>query len=415
VSGRRRIAIYFSVLLFFNHMGDPEGLTRIPLLFILKDHLHTAPRGVAIFDAVVQIPAFAAVLFGIVRDRWSPFGWRDRAYFLVAAPAAAACYLWLASAHLSYWRLIAGILAAKVACQMLDAASLALLAVVARREDASGKLNALSETVANVVSIVSVVVGGWMVSHVTTRTIFLVAGLCTSPIFLQGFWKPRAVFRKTRSDFDAPAAPETLSQVFQILKPQARRLWPVVAILLLYNFSPGWYTPLFYFLTDSVHLSSDAFGLCRAVQFGATLIASAVYSELSTRWSLKKLLRISVSINIVPGFLYLLIRGPVGAIAVSATVGLLTGFVIVALFDMLTRFTPHGLEGSSTAIGYSVFGLAGAVGDIVGSTVYTRTGFTPCLVMDAVATALILPILPRLPELTAAMNDRPSPPVPVNA
>jgi MFS family permease len=413
VSGKRRIAIYFSVLLFFNHMADPEGLTRIPLLFILKDHLHSAPTGMAIFDAVVQIPAFSAVLFGIVRDRWSPLGWRDRAYFLVAAPTAAACYLWLASAHLSYWRLIAGIFAAKVACQMLDAASLALLAVVARRHEASGKLNALSETVANVVTIVSVVAGGWMVSHVATRTIFLVAGLCTCPIFLQGFWKPRAVFRKTRSDFQAPA-PETLPQLFRILKPQARRLWPVVAILLLYNFSPGWYTPLFYFLTDSVHLSSDAFGLCRAVQFGATLIASAVYGELSTRWSLKKLLWISVTINIVPGFMYLLIRGLVGAIAVSAIVGLLTGFVIVALFDMLTRFTPHGLEGSSTAIGYSVFGLAGAVGDIVGASVYARAGLTPCLVMDAVATAFILPILSRLPE-TSVTNDQASPPLPVNA
>jgi len=151
VSGNKRISLYFAVLLFFNHMGDPAGLLRIPLLFILKDHLHAMPRTVAIFDTIIEIPAFAALFFGIVRDRWSPFGWRDRAYFLVAAPVTAACYLWLASAQLTFGRLIAGVVAAKIACQMLDAAALALLAVVARREGASGKLNALSETVANVV------------------------------------------------------------------------------------------------------------------------------------------------------------------------------------------------------------------------------------------------------------------------
>lgn len=412
MSGNRRISLYFAVLLFFNHMGDPAGLLRVPLLFILKDHLHAMPRTVAIFDAIIEIPAFAALFFGIVRDRWSPFGWRDRAYFLVAAPVTAACYLWLASAQLTFGRLIAGVLAAKIACQMLDAAALALLAVVARREGASGKLNALSETVANVVGVVSVAAGGWMVSHLTTRNIFLVAGLCTCPIFLQGFWKPNAVFRKTRSDFQT-RAPETLSDFYSSLKPQARRLWPVIAILFLYNFSPGWYTPLFYFLTDSAHLSSDVFGLCRAAQFGATLVSTAVYGHLSTYVPLKKLLWISVSINIVPGFLYLLIRTSAGAIVVSAVVGLLTGFIIVALFDMLTRYTPHGLEGSSTAIGYSVFGLAGAVGDILGSTIYARVGFTPCLILDALATAMILPLLPHLPESGAATNNRPPSQMPV--
>ncbi len=403
MSARRRIATYFAVLLFFSHMGDPTGLTRIPLLFMLKDHLHAAPAAVAVFEAITQIPVYCAVLFGLARDLWSPLGHRDRGYFVLAAPVAIACYLWLAYVPLTYLHLVGGILAATMAYQMLDAASTALVAAFAHREAASGRLNALTETVANVVNILSVIAGGWMISHLASRKIFLLAAGFTLPIFVQAFWMP-GVMPDAPSD-EPQQAPKNLRQLFQNLIPQGRRLWPVAAVLLLYNFSPGWYTPLFYFLTDKVHLSSEAFGLCRAVQYGATLLATTIYGAVCSRLPLSKLLWLSVTINIAPGFLYLLIRGTVGAVLVSAAVGLFTGFVMVALFDMLTRFSPLGLEGSATAIGYSVFGLAGAAGDVIGSIVYARAGFAPCLVIDAVATALILPILPRLPYSTMSTTD----------
>ena len=404
MSTRRRIATYFAVLLFFSHAGDPTGLTRVPLLFLLKDHLHASPQAVAVFEAITQIPAYGAVLFGLVRDLWSPFGHRDRGYFVLAAPAAIACYLWLASVPLTYMHLLGGILGATLAYQMLGAASAALIAAFAHREAASGRLNAFTETVANVINMFSVIAGGWMISHLASRKIFLLAAGFTLPIFVQAFWMP-GVLPDTPSD-DPEQAPKSLRQLSQNLIPQGRRLWPVVAVLLLYNFSPGWYTPLFYFLTDKVHLSSEAFGLCRAVQYGATMVASTIYGLACSRVPLSKLLWLSITINIAPGFLYLLAHGIVGAILVSAAVGLLTGFVMVALFDLLTRCSPRGLEGSGTAIGYSVFGLAAAVGDVIGSIVYARAGFAPCLVIDAVTTALILPILPRLPYSTMSTTDR---------
>jgi hypothetical protein len=69
------------------------------------------------------------------------------------------------------------------------------------------------------------------------------------------------------------------------------------------------------------------------------------------------------------------------------------------------RFCPPGLEGSGTALGHSAFGLAGAFGDVLGATVYAHGGFVVCIILDAVATALILPLLRRLPDAVMSVTD----------
>ncbi|HEY6346587.1 MAG TPA: MFS transporter [Bryobacteraceae bacterium] len=402
---RRQIATYFGALLFFSGVGDPTGLINIPVLFLLKDRLHATPQAIAVFEAVTLIPAYAAVLFGVLRDRWNPFGWRDRGYFILAAPAAIACYLWLAATPLRYANLLGGIAAAMIAYQMLDAATAALVTTVGQREAATGRLSALTETIETVVAIASVAAGGWMVGHLATRTIFVMAAALTFPVFAQAFWSPAMIFPK-RVSGESEQELENLRELFQKLIPQSRRLWPVAAVLVLYNFSPGWYTPLLYFLTDKVRLSSAAFGICRAAQHGGTLVATIAYGALCSRLPLRKLLWLAIPINIAPGFLYLAIGGTAGAIAVSAIIGLVAGFATVALFDLLMRCCPSGLEGAGTAVGHSAFGLAGSLGDVIGAAVYSRGGFLWCLVMDAVATALILPLLPKLPATIMSAEDQ---------
>lgn len=117
----------------------------------------------------------------------------------------------------------------------------------------------------------------------------------------------------------------------------------------------------------------------------------------------------------MPAFLYLLIRGTTAAIAVSVLVGLVSGFSTVAVFDLLMRSCPPGLEGAGTALGYSAFGLAGAFGDVLGATVYAHGSFALCLIIDAVATAAILPMLRRLPPAVILATARESASVSANA
>jgi hypothetical protein len=130
-----------------------------------------------------------------------------------------------------------------------------------------------------------------------------------------------------------------------------------------------------------------------------------VYGVLCTRVPLRRLLWWAVAINVFPGFLFLLISGPVVAVIVSLIVGAVAGFANVALFDLLRRSCAWGLEGSGTALGASAFGIAGMAGDLLGAWLYEQGGFVLCLVLDALATVAIFPVLRFVSPATVATPD----------
>ncbi len=399
---RWRIGFYFVPLLLFNGLGDPTGLLSLPILFILKDRLHLAPYPVALFEAITLLPYYLAFLFGVLRDRWRPFGLGDRGYFILAAPVAITCYAWVAAHPLTYGELLGAMLIAMAAYQALDVATAALITRVAQRHSMTGRLSALSESAETIVSVASMLAGGWMTTHCSFRSVFLIATAFTAGIFAMGFWRSTAVLSEEQAE-RPQAAEQGWRPFLQVLRH--RDLWPAALILLLYNFSPGWGTPFFFYLTERVGLSSQGFAACRAVQYGSVLAAAAVYSLLCRRTSLERLLWWAVVLNAFPGFLFLIIGGAAQAVAVSAAVGLLAGFANIALFDLLMRVCPRDLEGTGTAVGHTTFGLAGVAGDLLGAWLYERGGFALCLALDAAATLLILGVLKRIPRRVVSLPE----------
>ncbi|MGO9934594.1 MAG: MFS transporter [Steroidobacteraceae bacterium] len=403
MTGRNRLRPYFGLLLFSHGLGDPSGLVKLPILFLLKDHLHLGPQMVAVFEAITLLPHNVAFLFGLLRDWWRPFGRGDRGYLMLAAPVAALGYLFLAATTLSFGRLLAVVLVVMIAYQLIGVAAASMLTRVGQLLAMTGRLSALGEAMETVVMAVAVVAGGYLAGHASPRVSFLAAALCTAAVFLLAFWDP------TRRSADVPAEPEPTASAF--LHPvreliRHRAIWPTTAILLLYDFSPGWGTPFFYYLTNEVGLSPQVFGYTRAVHYGSVLAASLIYGIFCRRYALKRLLWWSVTLNIFPGFLFLFISGVAQAIMVSAIVGSVIGFANVALFDLLMRACPKGFEGSATMLGLSAFALAGTAGDLLGAWIYQARGsFAICLSIDALATALILPVLSQIPRGLIATRD----------
>lgn len=394
---RNRVIGSLAALLFFTGLGDPTGLVNLPVLFILKDRLHASPETVAIFEAITMIPVYGAILFGLLRDRWSPFGLRDRGYIAIAAPAATALYLWLALAPSSYRLLLVGVTAAMAAYQMLDTAIAALVATVGRREAMTDSVSALWEMMETAVRVVAMLLGGWLAGHLSPQPVFLIAAGLTIVVWLWGSLAPRSLFAE-----DTRYEQEDLTALVRRLVSQGRLLWPVVLILLFHSFSPGWGTPLLYYLTNERHLSSEVFGTCRAAQFAGVFLAAAGFRAINQRFTVRQFLGFAIAVNILPAFLFLLIRSAESAILISMFVGFVSGLSTVAVFDLLMRCCPRGLEGAGMAVGHSAFGIASAIGDVIGAVVYSHGGFAACLIIDAAATAAIVPFLRRVPSAILA-------------
>lgn len=242
--------------------------------------------------------------------------------------------------------------------------------------------------------VAALAAGGWLASHAAPQTTFLVAAASTCGIVALGFWRPASLTGDLCEPTSKTVGPElAIDAIFH-----RRTLWIVVAIVSLWNFSPGWSTPLFYRLTSAVGLSPEAYGLFRAASYAAVAGATILYGYLCQRQPVGRVLRWAISVNVFAGALFFLIAGPWRAIGIGILVGLLNGFSNVALFDLVRRSCPAGLEGAGTMVAFSAWAIAGTAGDLFGSWLYAHAGFAACIAIDAMTNALILPMIVRLPR-----------------
>src|SRR5665213_1040566 len=92
-----QVYLYFGTLTFLLAIVNPVYyFTDISTSFMLKNQLHMNADSVSTFRLLTAIPVYLAFIFGLMRDRWNPFGMRDRGLLIIFGLASAAVFLWLA-------------------------------------------------------------------------------------------------------------------------------------------------------------------------------------------------------------------------------------------------------------------------------------------------------------------------------
>lgn len=411
---RRLILSYFALLNLSIGLGTPmTGLAAIPIYYILKDKLLLSPFQMAIFVAIASAPAYVGFLFGFVRDRWQPRVWGDRAYLLLGGVAALLAYLWLSRAATDYYHLLHGVIFAVIAYLIIAAGAQGLMTVVAQSNLMTGRLSVVFGFGYFVPLVVSACLGGWLVAHVSARGTFILAGCATAVIIAQAFWQ----LGVTASGGPDPDVLESgLSAIARLAAH--RPIWPAALIWFLWNFSPGWGTPMFYHLTQTVKISSQLFGTFTALQWGFFLPTTLLYGVVCHRFSLSKLLWWGTLVAILQGPIMFFADSPGSAIAVAVGFGLFGGFATAAYMDLILRSCPEGLEGTGVMLSGAALAIAYNSGNLFGSWIYTQGGFILAVIVTTLATALIVPILWWVPENITATREGESAvtdPAPLNA
>ena len=224
------------------------------------------------------------------------------------------------------------------------------------------------------------------------------------------FWKPRAVFSHV---YDNPRARGTsfFGDVRRLL--QHRAVYPVVLINLLWNFTPGSFTPMQFFLTNHLHASdgiyADFLGLYNLVFIAPALL----YGFLCTKYPPRRLLLWSVIIGIPQFIPMAFIHTGQQALLAAVLIGLMGGLANVACIDIAMRACPPGLQGTMMMVIAATFALSMRGGDVLGSWIYGLSpdyGFQYCVIAITVTYALILPVIPFVPKrLTATTDGEPNP------
>jgi len=314
---------------------------------------------------------------------------------------ALGAYLWLGGAALDYYSLLRGVVIAGVAYTIIAAAAQGLMTVVAQAHLMTGRLSVVFGFGIFVPLVVSALLGGWLVTHVSARGTFILAGCATAVIVAQAFWQLDGVVRTPRRDSDFHES--GLSAIARLTAH--RPIWAAALIWFLWNFGPGWGTPMFYHLTQTVKISSQLFGTFTALQWGFFLPTTLLYGAVCRRTSLTRLLWWGTLVAILQGPIMFFANSASSAIAVAVGFGLFGGFATAAYMDLIMRSCPEGLEGTGVMLSGAALALATNSGNLFGSWIYARGGFALAVIVTTLATALIVPVLWWVPANVTATRE----------
>src|SRR5213078_72065 len=115
--------------------------------------------------------------------------------------------------------------------------------------------------------------------------------------------------REPRSRASRQAFRATLEAIRAALR--SRKLWVVAAFLFLYAFAPGFGTPLYYHMTDTLGFSQAYIGVLGAIASAGWIAGAVVHRWLLRRVSPKALLTVSIVLGAASAASFLLLTGEI--------------------------------------------------------------------------------------------------------
>jgi len=395
-----RIVAYFFALNILAAAGT--GLMRLPISFYLKDGLHLQAQDTAWANLLVDSPYFVGFIFGFLRDRWHPFRMQDRGYFLVIPIVMTAALTSLAMGTLTYPRLVVTMAIVTSGFILLGAAIGGLLSTVSKRYAMTGRLSVVFTVTTFSPGIINWIAGGWLVEHLGTQRTFLVGAALLLPISLLAFWKPKIIYSSQLSK--VASIPENAGQAFHRLL-HTRVVYLPAAILILFSFMPGWNTPLFYYLTNTLKLSAGDYGISNAFGVFGNVLLMLSYSQLCRRFNLRFSLFLGTTLVVFGGPLYFFVRTPFQVNAIQFLTGASLGIAYAAFYDLLARSCPKHLEGTAFMLASAGSWVSSDVADVFGGWLYQHGGFLPALLITSLTSAMIFPVLFFIPNRLTSTHD----------
>ena len=404
---RRRIGLYFAGLIVL--VGFADNLTGVPFSFFLKNKLHLAAHQIALFYLVAAIPGYCAMAFGFARDLVNPLGMGDRGFIVLAGATGAVTCVGFAFIPPSVGVLLAAALTLSVSLLFVRSAVRGLIGSVGQQNAATGQASALVSTVETAPVVAALLLGG-LLSDVLERQapaesahwLFLACAAMLGGVALYGLLKPASVFAHVRRERLTGERP--LAELRRLLRH--RPIYPALLIWLLWQFVPGFGTPLQFFMQNTLHFRDSQYGLWFALYVGGGAPAYVLFGFLCRRFPLRPLLTWG-TVAAVPMMLPVLFIHDAGvAIAVAAPMGLLGGVAGAAIFDLMIRSCPPGLQGTVLMAATGLLAIDGQAGNLLGSALFDHFhDFTVCVIAMTTTNLLILPAILLVPRSLLATAD----------
>jgi MFS family permease len=392
----RRLMLFFAIVFVVEGIGQARvGILAQPLTYYLKQ-LNWTPLQVTSYLALLNFPWIIKPVFGLASDFVPLFGYRRKSYLLVANAGAVAAFGWIA--WLTEPGAFAGLLLiTSYAMAVSSTICGALLVEHGQRFGASGRFVAQQWLWFNIAIVATSIAGGFLVQFLSPVSALHAAALiaaCAPVAVIAGCLK---LLDEERTRFNLAECRRTLAGVKATLK--SRKLWIIALFLFLYYFSPGFGTPLYYFMSDRLGFSQSYIGILGAITSCGWIVGALLHRWLLSRLSLKALLNVSILGGTAATLCFLALHDQATAAAASFLSGITAMIANIATLTLVADYCPRRSEGFTFAAMMAVMNLADPLSNNAGAYLYEhffRSEMQPLILVSAGATAFAFALVPML-------------------
>ena len=398
------------LLLLMNFTAPGFGLVTLPITFFLKNRLHLAAHQVAAFNLWTGAPLYLAFVFGLWRDRWSPWGSGDRGHLVLFGALSAAIFAAMSFLEPTYLMLFGGVLAVSCALLMVASAAQGLVSMIGQQQVMAGQMSIVLLLANAFPTIASYLLGGALSqalegqkAAVAARALFLTAAALSAAIALFGARGPKALFTAAQASEAAPT--HFLADVGRLLSWWP--VWPALIIQLLWQFGPALGLAMQYHLANALHFTDDQVGNFYAIFYVSLVPTYLLYGWLCQRVKLSTLLWWGAASGVPQMVPLLFIHSINGAYLAAIPAGLMGGFATAAFIDLAIRSCPEGLEGTMMMlITTTAYWVSTRFGDLWGTDLYDHHGgFVTAAWATTAVYALIPPLILLIPRRLIDTSD----------
>ena len=395
--------LFFALVYVVEGLGQTGGLIAQPLNYFLKQVYGWSPVQVTAWLTVLNLPWIIKPVYGIVSDFVPLFGYRRKAYLVLANAVAAVAYFGV-TRFTEPGALILVLLVTAYAMAISSTLCGAVLVENGQRLHRSDAFVNQQWLWFNVAAVVSAFLGGELVARLSPGGALHAAAAVIAVAPFAAIFGSLFLIDETPGRLDLAELKSTFRGLLATFTH--RELWLIGVFLFLYYLNPGFGLPLYYYMTDTLKFSQAYIGILGAINSIGWIVGALLYRKFLDGMTSRRLLNLSILLGVVTTLAFLALTNEVNAAIVNFFSGLAGMVAFVATLTLAADYCPRRAEGFAFAALMSLLNLSSALSNNLGSFLYERAfqnQLAPLIIVSAAATAVIFLFVPLL-----RLGDKPS-------
>jgi MFS family permease len=392
----RRLMWFFAIVYVVEGLGQVGGLISQPLAYYLKQAQGWTPLQVTASLSVITFPWVIKPVWGIVSDFVPLFGYRRKAYLLLASGTAVGAYAWITRLA-EPGPLISVLLLSAYAMAIISTLCGAVLVENGQRLSASDAFVNQQWLWFNVAGMGAAFLGGQLIERLPPAGALHAAAAVVAIAPVGVVFGALFLIEEKRSRLDLGELKRTFRALLSAFL--LKDLWLIALFLFLFYLKPGVGTPLYYYMTDHLKFSQAFIGELGAIGSAGWIAGAVIYRYFLRGITARRLINLAILLGTATTASFVLLSSEASAAAINFANGVAGMITFVATLSLAADYCPKRAEGFAFAALMSILNLASALSGTLGSFLYEHvfaSRLDPLILLSAGLTALILLFVPLL-------------------